>query len=87
MLATRPWFADGAVMRRSREVARVLTGHGLGSIVDQIGLRRFTLLRPRAEANGHGLRPAERLRAAFGELGATFIKLGQMLSTRADLPR
>jgi ubiquinone biosynthesis protein len=30
-------------------------------------------------------RPGQRLTAAFGELGPSFIKLGQLLSTRADL--
>jgi ubiquinone biosynthesis protein len=32
-----------------------------------------------------GARPGERLAAAFNELGPSFVKLGQMLSTRADL--
>src|SRR6185312_8596140 len=34
---------------------------------------------------GGGLRPGERLAAAFQEIGPAFIKLGQMLATRADL--
>jgi len=85
MLLARPWFTDGAVIRRSREVARVLTGHGLGALVDQTGLRRFRPLRLRAHGSQEPLHQAQRLRAALGELGATFIKFGQTLSTRADL--
>ena len=34
---------------------------------------------------GGALRPGERLAAAFQEIGPAFIKLGQMLATRADL--
>ncbi len=78
------WFAGGAAMRRSREVARVLTGHGLGSIVDQAGLRRFAPFRGRLP-DREPLHQAAHLRLALGELGVTFTKLGQMLSTRSDL--
>jgi ubiquinone biosynthesis protein len=71
-------------MRRSREVAGVLTGHGLGTVVDQMGLRRFAPFRVR-QPEHRPIRQAEHLRLALGELGVTFTKLGQMLSTRADL--
>jgi ubiquinone biosynthesis protein len=37
------------------------------------------------QANSKGLRPGQRLAQALTELGPTFIKFGQALSTRADL--
>jgi len=73
--------------RRYRQIAEVLTRHGLRWLRDASGLERFRPLRfdlsegDRAEPPT----PAERVRLALEELGATFIKLGQFLSTRADL--
>ncbi|TAK35986.1 MAG: AarF/ABC1/UbiB kinase family protein [Chloroflexota bacterium] len=75
-------------IHRYRQVVRILFRHGFGYLVDQVGLGHLVpfhwgLL-------GHRRRPmpysqAEHLRLAFEELGATFIKLGQILSTRSDI--
>src|SRR5579875_436895 len=78
----------GTHLRRYRQIAEVLVRHGLGSLVSAAGLERF-LPFPRAVLGRTALaeppgRPA-RLRMALEELGTTFIKLGQILSTRADL--
>jgi ubiquinone biosynthesis protein len=83
-LLSRPWFADRPVLDRTRQIARVFGGHGLGVLLQHAGLRRFA---PRVSGseNGEALSEARRLRLAMGELGATFIKLAQMLSTRGDL--
>ncbi|HLB70152.1 MAG: AarF/ABC1/UbiB kinase family protein [Candidatus Methanoperedens sp.] len=80
-----------AYIKRYREIADVMIRHGFGYIVDRIGLRPFRSLREKLL----GPRPlrehvlilseAERLRLAFEELGPTFIKFGQILSTRHDL--
>ncbi len=73
---------------RYRQIAEVLVRHGLGYLVGVAGLERFVPLHrgwfghPRREAPY--TRP-EHVRMAVEDLGTTFIKLGQILSTRADL--
>jgi ubiquinone biosynthesis protein len=83
-LRTTPWFMDRPTLVRARDIARVLTRHGLGTILEQTGLTRFAPRAWRAPSGG-SFTQAQRLRMALGELGATFTKLGQVLSTRGDL--
>ncbi|MCZ7357199.1 MAG: AarF/ABC1/UbiB kinase family protein [Candidatus Methanoperedens sp.] len=80
-----------AYAKRYREIVDVLIRHGFGYLVDRFGLRPFRSFREKV----FGPRPlreqllvlseAERLRLALEELGTTFIKFGQILSTRHDL--
>ena len=73
--------------RRYRQIAEVLTRHGLRWLRDASGLERFIPFRSdlAESARAEAFTAAERVRLALEELGATFIKLGQFLSTRADL--
>jgi len=78
-------------LNRLRQIARVLTHHGFGHIVTRIDLGRFVpvwMLRGRRDEAV--VEPGEssvgrRLTLVAIELGPTFIKLGQMLSTRPDI--
>ena len=73
---------------RLRQITQILARHGLGHLTGVFGLERFVpfhkglLGHPR---RAEPYRQAEHTRMALEELGATFIKLGQIISTRADL--
>ena len=74
--------------RRYQKVVRVLAQHGFGYLVTQLGLGHLVPRRLGLAFAEPGEKPyttAEHLRLALEELGATFVKLGQILSTRADL--
>jgi len=76
-------------LRRYRQIARILTRYGFGQILTQLGIGRAIapgLVKLRfSSAEILRATQAERVRMAVEELGPTFIKLGQILSTRADI--
>jgi len=73
---------------RYREIVQVLARHGFGNLIDQLELVPYLSLPRRLfrkATAGPPLTAPERMRLAIEELGPTFIKLGQILSTRPDL--
>lgn len=68
-------------MRRYREVIKVLGRYGFGYVLDQLGLLKIRSEHEPADA----LTAPARVRMVLEELGPTYIKLGQLLSTRPDL--
>lgn len=73
-------------LHRLRMIAQVLTRHGFGHLVEVLDLGRFVpvWIRPKA-AHHESLTIGQRLTRVATELGPTYVKLGQMLSTRPDL--
>lgn len=75
-------------LQRYRHIANTLARHGLGILVDAVGLDWLVPFHRGWLGHPRRVEPytqAEHLRMAVEELGTTFIKLGQILSTRADL--
>ncbi len=73
--------------RRLAEILTVLTRFGFRQVIVDTGLSRiFDMKKEDTEEGHHGELPKSvRVRMALEVLGPTFIKLGQILSTRPDL--
>lgn len=73
---------------RLRHIAQVLIRNGLGFVLDRFGLSR--LLAPLGKKR-EGAQPVERasiparVRKTLEDLGPTYVKLGQLMSTRPDI--
>lgn len=71
---------------RYREIVSVLWKHGFGDMLKLVVLQKFLGMEEKPSVAAVGEQPlAVRIRLALEELGPTFIKFGQVLSSRRDL--
>jgi len=77
-------------IKRVRQIIQVFIKHGFGAIIDNIGILSYLKIKKKTLNNNvedkvMKLTVGQRLRLALEELGPTFVKLGQIISTRHDL--
>lgn len=74
--------------KRYRQIVEILARNGLGFLIGSIMLDGHGFLHHApvgSKGDGRRLATPERVRKTIEELGPTFIKLGQIISTRGDL--
>ena len=70
---------------RLRQIVQVLIRHGFGEVVARTGLGSLVTGKNKAEYEASKVSVASRIRLVVTDLGPSFVKLGQILSTRPDL--
>ncbi len=71
-------------IERLKEILFILIKYGFADLVESTGLEKYVNLSVASEDIRH-LSRSERIRKSIEELGPTFIKMAQILSTRPDL--
>ncbi|AEH60229.1 ABC-1 domain protein [Methanosalsum zhilinae DSM 4017] len=78
-----------SMVRRYREIIDTLIKYEFGHIVERLGIKKPVLFKSKLKSGyrhkERNLSSPERARKVLEELGPTFIKFGQILSTRRDL--
>ena len=74
-------------LNRLRQIATIAARHGFADLLDRAGVFRLIGRREPVEPapEARAASTARRFRRMLEDLGPTFVKLGQVLSTRADL--
>ena len=70
-------------IKRSKQIVSVLVKYGLDYFIGQAKISFWLKIRKKSK-RFQELTPPKRLRLALEELGPTFVKFGQILSTRPD---
>lgn len=80
-------FSRLIVFKRFASISRVLIKHGFGNLVFGYKTKKITSLTSGKDSISSSFRPPlpARIRMVLEELGPSFIKLGQLMSTRADI--
>ncbi|MBD3176007.1 MAG: hypothetical protein GF320_12580, partial [Armatimonadia bacterium] len=72
-------------VQRYAEIGRVLARYGWKHSLAYLGLERFTRSKQVTPDKAEELLPPEAVRSILTDLGTTYVKVGQILSTRPDL--
>lgn len=72
-------------LERLRQIVLVLVRHGFGEVVQRLGFMSLVAGKADATNKDKGVPLAVRLRLVVQDLGPSFIKLGQIVSTRPDI--
>ncbi|MEI7026216.1 ABC1 kinase family protein [Paenibacillus sp. y28] len=73
-------------LHRFRKIGMVLARNGFGFIASELGFtEKFAVVRGKGQQDIHKKTLGERIRLLLEDLGPTYVKLGQIASTRPDL--